>query len=203
MPQRPKALLFDLGGVLVDVRFANAIEAWSRHSRLPIDELRARFAYDEPYDRHERGELAAHEYFAHLARTLELDASVEDIESGWNAIFVGEIETTRIRVERARKKLPCFAFTNTNASHTATWSRLYPDVVAAFDRIFTSHQLGLRKPERQAFARICELTSIAAQNIVFFDDVPQYVDAAVAAGLQGVLVRSPADVARALDDFAL
>ena len=142
--------------------------------------------------------MEASEYFGHLVETLRLTASPEQIERGWNAIFVGEILQTRMLVEAMRGILPCYAFTNTNASHMATWSKLFPGVVGAFDRIFASHELGLRKPERAAFDRICHLTGASAASIVFFDDLPENVQAAVDAGLQGVLVRSPEDVALAL-----
>lgn len=197
-PVRPQALLFDLGGVLVDIDFSRAIDAWSRRSALSVDELRRRFTFDEPYERHERGELPAHEYFRHLADTLRLDGSLEEIERGWNSIFVAEIEPTRRQVERLRGKLPCFAFTNTNASHMNTWTRLYPGVVGAFDGIFASHQLGLRKPQREAFERVCRLIALPAQAVVFFDDLLSNVEAARACGLAAVHVRSPGDVTAAL-----
>ena len=194
----PEALLFDLGGVLVDIDFGRALSAWAPYSTLSPTELRKSFTHDLQYERHERGEIEAAEYFGHLANTLQLTASPEQIERGWNAIFVGEILQTRMLVETMRGILPCYAFTNTNASHMATTSNLFPSVVGAFHRIFASHELGLRKPERAAFERICLLTGTPAASIVFFDDLPENVQAAADAGLQVVLVRSPEDVALAL-----
>lgn len=203
MPSRPQALLFDLGGVLLDVRSAGTLQAWAPHSALPLDELRARYAADGAGRRYERGELSGTEYFAHIARTLELDAPVEDIERGWNAIFFGEVEPTLTLVERARRQLPCFGFSNTNASHQATYTERYPRLVAAFDRIFTSHELGLRKPERAAYDRVCALVDAPAPTILFFDDLAENVEAARAAGLQAVWVRSAEDVAAALAPWGL
>lgn len=113
----PKALLFDLGGVLVDVDFSRSMTVWARSSALSAAELKTRFGFDRAYERHERNEISAQEYFAHLASILQLSADPEEIEAGWNAIFVGEIAETRMLVEKARQKLPCYAFTNTNASH--------------------------------------------------------------------------------------
>ena len=197
----PEALLFDLGGVLVDIDFDRALRAWTPYSELSPAELRKRFTHDRQYERHERGEIAGAEYFDHLARTLQLTASAEQIEHGWNAIFVGEIRQTRMMVEAMRGVLPCYAFTNTNASHMAAWQRLFPGVVGAFDRVFASHELGLRKPERAAFDQICRLTNTPAASIVFFDDLPANVDAAKEAGFPSVLVRSPADVAASLQSF--
>lgn len=198
-----KALLFDLGGVLVDIDFSLAIKAWSRCSALSAAELQSRFKFDEAYQRHERGEIGAPEYFAHLTRRLELTATAEEVEAGWNAIFVGEIAQTRRLVQQVRQKLSCHAFTNTNASHTQRWSVLYPEVASAFDTIFASHEIGLRKPERQAFDHICRTLQLSPDSILFFDDLAENVQAAQAAGLQAVLVRSPDDVAGALRSLGL
>jgi putative hydrolase of the HAD superfamily len=194
----PQALVFDLGGVLVDIDFNRALGAWATLSALHEHELRHSFRFDHAYERHERGEITAHEYFAHLESALQLSASAQQIEAGWNAIFVREMTETRTLVEKARQRLPCYAFTNTNASHMRRWSALYPQVVSSFDRIFASHQMGLRKPERAAFDHICRALSLAPQAILFFDDSSANVQAARDAGLQGVLVRTPEDVADAL-----
>lgn len=194
----PQALLFDLGGVLIDIDFARAIAAWAPYSALPAHVLRQSFKHDLQYQRHERGEISARQYFDHLATSLQLDASAEQIEAGWNAIFVGEFLQTRQWVESMKGALPCYAFTNTNASHMSVWSQRFPRVVGAFDRIFASHQLGLRKPERAAFDRICTLIGKAADSVLFFDDLADNVQAAQDAGLQAVQVRSSDDVAAAL-----
>jgi glucose-1-phosphatase len=194
----PKAVLFDLGGVLIDIDFGRAIASWAPYSALAPEALRQAFKHDAPYERHERGEISAMQYFKHLETTLQLTASAEQIERGWNAIFVGEISRTRQWVEDLRGVVPRYAFTNTNASHMAAWSKLFPGVVGAFERIFTSHQLGLRKPERAAFDRVCLLTGTPAASILFFDDLVENVRAAEEAGLQAVLVKSPDDVAAAL-----
>jgi putative hydrolase of the HAD superfamily len=196
-----EAFLFDLGGVLLEIDFNRAIAAWAPYSALPADVLRKRFRHDVQYERHERGEITATEYFAYLATTLQLTASFEQIEQGWNSIYIGEILQTRELVESMRRVFPCYAFTNTNASHMATWTKRFPGVVGAFDRIFASHELGLRKPERAAFERVCALTGTSAASILFFDDLAENVQAAKDAGFQGVLVKTPEDVAAALRSF--
>jgi glucose-1-phosphatase len=196
--ERPQALLFDLGGVLFGVDFARALEAWAPHSSLSLAQLREAFKHDLQYERHERGEIDATQYFDHLAATLQLATTREEIGQGWNAIFVDEITEARKIVEAMRKVVPCYAFTNTNAFHMAAWSRLFPRVVGAFDRIFASHELALRKPEPAAFERICQLTGVKAASTVFFDDLPENVQAAKSFGLQAFVVQSPKDIVDSL-----
>jgi putative hydrolase of the HAD superfamily len=204
MPTQPThALLFDLGGVLVDIDFGRALAAWAPYSSLSVEDLARRFAFDLQYQRHERGEINASEYLDHLASVLELSATRAQIQSGWNAIFVGEITETRMMIESVRQTIPCYAFTNTNAAHMAAWSVLYPGVVGSFDRIFASHEIGLRKPDHAAFRHVAEAIGVAAGEIVFFDDLLDNVRAATEAGLRAVHVRSPEDVRHALREIGL
>ncbi|GAB2854529.1 HAD family phosphatase [Pseudoduganella ginsengisoli] len=196
----PQVLLFDLGGVLIDIDFQRILAAWAPYSRLSLEQLQQLFCNDLPYQRHERGEITASEYFAHIAQTLQLQAPVAQIEAGWNAIFQGEIAEAVQLVSSLRGTIPCHAFTNTNASHMACWMRLYPAVAQSFGRVFASHQIGLRKPERAAFEHICRELDVRPEAVLFFDDLAENVEAANAAGLRGVLVRHTGDIAAALAD---
>ncbi|MES2954095.1 MAG: HAD-IA family hydrolase [Pseudomonadota bacterium] len=193
-----EALLFDLGGVVINIDFDRAFEHWQPVSRLCLADIRAGFQFDAAYQQHERGEIAASDYFAHLCSSLQLQEGHARVAEGWNAIFTGEIAETLALVQAARAHWPCYAFSNSNAVHQAAWSRMYPAVVQAFDHIFVSSDIGLRKPERRAFEHISDAIGVPAQAILFFDDLAENVAGARAAGLQAVHVRSPADVRAAL-----
>jgi len=203
MKQTPSALLFDVGGVLIDVDFGRVLAAWAPHSALPPDELRRRFGVDEPYRRHERGELSSEAYFAHLADTLQLAATPAQLEAGWNAIFGGEILATRRLLQQAARQLPCHLFSNTNACHAREWLQRYPELVASVGRVFLSHEMGLRKPERAAFAYVCDALELPPAAVLFFDDLAENVAAAREAGLQAVQAVAPADVQAALREAGL
>ena len=103
-----KALLFDLGGVLIDFDFTRALRAWAAFSSLSFEELRDTFQHDLAYQRHETGEISTKDYFNSLRASLKLDAGNQQIEAGWNAIFVGEISQTIQAVRKARAKYPCW-----------------------------------------------------------------------------------------------
>ena len=193
-----EGLLFDMGGVVIDIDFDQALLTWEGFSKLPIEEIRRRFTMDAAYEDHERGKIDATKYFAHLRSVLELEASDIDIALGWNAIFVGEIVETVNDILSVRNQLPCFAFTNSNPTHQAAWMAAYPTVVSSFHQVFVSSKLGLRKPERAAFDAISDATGTSLADMLFFDDSEENVVGARAAGLQAVHVKSPLDVKQAL-----
>jgi glucose-1-phosphatase len=198
-----QALLFDVGGVVVDFDFRRAFSDWSSVSELSPEAMAAAFSFDDPYRRHERGQIDAAEYFAHLRGQLRLRADDARIAQGWNAIFIAEVEATRRLVESARRHFPCHAFTNTNHVHQAAWTSLFPAVATAFDRIFVSSEIGHRKPDRAAFEHVGAALGLPPASILFFDDLVENVDGARAAGLQGVHVRDPGDVRAALIDLGV
>jgi putative hydrolase of the HAD superfamily len=189
-----EALLFDLGGVAIDIDFERALHRWQRHSHHSLAEIRERFSMDVPYQRHERGEIDACDYFDHLRETLGLRASDEEILQGWNAIFVARIADTLDAVLAIRDTLPCFAFTNSNRSHQAARNAAYPEVAGAFDRVFVSSDLGLRKPESAAFEAVARSIGVEPAATLFFDDTVENIEGARDAGLQAVHVCEAADV---------
>ena len=193
-----EALLFDLGGVVIEIDFDRVLRHWEALSTLTAAELKSAFYFDEAYQRHERGEIAGGEYFAHLRENLSLKGSDEEIAAGWNSVFVAEIPEVLEAILKVREQWPCYAFTNTNPTHLQAWKSGYPAVFQAFDRVFISSDLGLRKPERESFDAIAAEIGVALENILFFDDTWENIVGAKKAGLQTVHVQSPSDVRKAL-----
>ena len=196
--ESPKALLFDFGGVVLECDFGRVMKHWHQFSSLSLAEVTSRFEHDEPYAAHERGELSAEQYFDYLRDHLSLDASHEDMQAGWNAILVGPIAESLALVKAAATQLPCYAFTNTNATHQAVWENKFPGFLEPFTTVFVSSDMGCRKPERAAFDHIVSSIGVAAKEILFFDDLELNVTGAQDAGLRAVLVSGPQDVADAL-----
>jgi putative hydrolase of the HAD superfamily len=198
-----RAVLFDLGGVVLDIDFSRAIAAWAPHSRLPPGQLRAAFAADEPFQHHETGRLDNDAYFSHLRELLALDCELAQVQAGFNSIFTGEIAETVQMLDALRGSLPCYAISNTNAAHVAEIERAYPSLLPRFARVFTSYEIGHRKPQPAAFTHVLQAIGVPAAEVLLFDDLQPNVDAARALGLQAVLVKSPVDVREALAERGL
>ena len=194
-----EALLFDLGGVVIEIDFGRAFASWAAASGTPAETIRGRFSFDEPYERHERGEITGAEYFAALRASLGVDLSDADLAAGWNAIYLAEVPGIRLLLRTLEGRLPLYAFTNSNVTHQAFWAVRYADILKPFRKVFVSSEMGLRKPEPAAFAHIAAEIGVRLDRILFFDDTRVNVDGARAIGMPAVLVRSLEDVATALD----
>lgn len=193
----PEALLFDVGNVLINVDFERVFAEWAHQSGADIADLRERFVVSPAYEQHERGEIDASMFFASLRRSLDIDLSDDLFLDGWNAIFVGEVKNIRPLLERAGRKLPLYAFSNTSVVHQAVWPK-YDGLFDNFSGVFTSCDIGLRKPEPEAFLDVAGRVGAAPDRILFFDDLQENVQAARQLGMPAVQVRSINDISRAL-----
>ena len=197
------ALLFDLGNVVIRIDFERVFARWAEHAGCDAALLREKFSHDEPGQRHERGEIEAEAYFASLRETLGVVLDDAAFLEGWGAIYVGEMPGIRELLERIAPKIPTYAFTNTNRAHAAVYTVQFAPVLAHFRKVFTSHEMGLRKPEAAAFAHIVQEIGVPAERILFFDDTLGNVEGARACGLQAVHVTSDETVSATLARLGL
>jgi putative hydrolase of the HAD superfamily len=192
------ALLFDLGGVVIDIDFNRTFARWAEHACCDQAFIKKRFSQDNSYRRHERGEIGSEEYFTKLQSALGIDISQAQLLDGWNAIFVGEIPEISSLLVRAARQMPLYAFSNSNRAHELYWSKRFSGVLSNFKEIWVSCMIGLRKPEAEAYDYVIEAIGVSADRIVFFDDVLENIEGARARGLQAVHVKSNSDVVDAL-----
>ena len=202
-PGSADALLFDLGRVVLDIDFDKALACWAGHAGNEPAHLLERFTRGEIYHRHEKGEISDAEFFAALRTSLGIAISDAQFLEGWNALFAGEMPGIAPLLERAAKRLPLYAFSNTNNAHVEHFSVVHADLLGHFRELFLSSTIGLRKPDAAAYDHVVKAIGVPASRIVFFDDSAENIEGARARGLTAVHVTSPDDVARAFTELGI
>jgi glucose-1-phosphatase len=198
VPGSADALLFDLGRVVINIDFGKAIACWAAHAGCDPSAVVARFVRGEAYRAHEIGLISDAAYFDSLRTGLGIGLSDAQLLEGWNAIFAGEMPGIAALLARAARRLPLYAFSNTNRPHVEHFSKVYPDLLGHFREMFLSSTIGLRKPDAAAYDHVVKAIGVPASRIVFFDDLAENVEGARARGLHAIHVRAPTDVANAL-----
>jgi len=197
-PGAADALLFDLGRVVLDIDFSQAIACWASHAGRAPSDIVERFVRGEAYRHHEVGRISDADYFDSLRATLGITISDAQFLEGWNAIFAGEMPDIERLLARAAKRLPLYAFSNTNRPHVEHFSAAYADLLRHFREMYLSSTIGLRKPDAAAYDHVVKAIGVPASRILFFDDLAENVDGARARGLHAIQVKSSDDVANAL-----
>lgn len=190
-----EAIVFDLGNVLVEIDFRRAFRTWAAAAGVAADDIGARFAIDEACFAHERGELDDRGYFAHLRRLMRIDIPDADMLAGWNAVIGEPMPGIEEVVRRLARRCPLYVFSNTNPAHVAHFTPRLQNVLAHFRATFTSCDIGRRKPEAEAFERLCALIGAPPPRLAFFDDLQANVDAARLVGLHAFRVSRAEEIA--------
>jgi putative hydrolase of the HAD superfamily len=175
----PKVLLFDLGGVLVDnVTFEELPKLLERPEPRPA--LFDRWLASESVRRFERGEIDqatfgeafVEEWGLRIAPATFLDAFAT-----WpRSPYPGAVDL----LSRLRGRATVAILSNCNALH---WERL-SGLLAHTDAAFSSHLLGLVKPDQAIFRTVADRLACPPGSICFFDDSATNVRAAQSAGMQ-------------------
>lgn len=196
-----EALLFDLGGVVIDIDFQRSFDAWGGHAGVPGAEIARRFQFDLPYQRHERGEIEAPAFYAALRQSLQINLTDGQFEQGWNALILEERRDITGLIAGLKPHIPLYVFSNANETHKRHWERHHMAALTPFRRVFVSSDIGHRKPDAAAFHHVAREMGVAPERILFFDDMLPNVEGARRAGLEAVHVTSAEAVAQALAPY--
>ena len=180
MPQYD-VIMFDLGGVLVELTGIPHFVEWTNDTRSP-EELWQMWLHSPSVRQFETGKTSTSEFASSMIAEFDFDVEPH--------IFLKAFELFAIQLYpgvlqllsdlRSSYRLACLS--NTNDIH---WRKLdeHIDLISHFDICFASHQTGLLKPDPQAFAHAIQQLNCPPQSIVYFDDIQTNIDAAKHAGL--------------------
>ena len=203
-----KAVVFDLGGVLLDL-----------HSDEAKRELIERYGLlSQGFDRLARSSFESHpRSITELAMIGKVGTSeyleaflgectVKDLHGlAVNRLSVVGRERTSVFaiVEQLKQAgFMCCVLSNTIALH---WEKLtsadeYPSL-GVFDHVFASHLIGCAKPEEASFSFVANELKIRMSECLLIDDTPLNVNRARAAGWRALLFNDAAQMHRDISNL--
>ena len=200
MTNRYEVVLFDLGGVVVELGGLPVWQAWTGTG--DESEVWERWLRSAAVRRFESGRSGAKEFAREIVAEFGLAISPEDFVRQFASWPRGIYSRTLEQVATVRKTAAVGCLSNTNELH---WPRFLEEMGLrdAFDHHFGSHELGLLKPDREMFERVVEILGCAPDRVLFLDDNQLNVDGARKAGLHAELARGPDGVEAVLRPLGL
>ncbi len=200
---RPKALLLDLGGVVIDLHPRACFEYWADRAGVDVRDIGARWGgIDDAYRAHEVGAIDFATYTERLSARLGIALTVDDWRTGWNKLFAGAFGEVAEALPRAAAQMPVYCYTNTNAEHQAAWQARYGHLLTPFRKIYVSSEIGRRKPDVASFVWVAADMCVTPANILFLDDSRENIEGAAAAGMRTLHVTGPDVTLGVLNEMA-
>lgn len=186
---RIKNIIFDLGGVVLDLDQGKTLRAFKRLG-ADLDEINHE---DSIFIDYELGKVDEEFFLQSLFTILKGNASREQIKSAWNAMLL-DLPTERIELlKHLKKHYRLFLLSNTNHTHIEEVYRAHGKEIfnELFEIQFLSFEMGSRKPMLACYQQVLVQADLKATECVFIDDSRINIKGAAQAGLHTILAHEP------------
>ena len=187
--QRIEAIVFDLGNVLLPFNWDLATNRFCAHVRCPRHRLDDYIVTTPFVHQLEIGELSADQFYRRVAADFGFGGSYAEFVEIWSDIFTASAPMLALAAG-LKGRLPRYILSNTNPIHIAFVYQRFP-AIRDFDGHILSHEVGLLKPDPQIYEITAQRFRLTPGQTVFIDDILANVEAARAAGWQGIHHQSP------------
>jgi len=189
-----KALIFDLGKVLIPFDFKRGYQALGAHCSFPEAEIRRRIAATQMVEKFEKGLVEPKEFVACLSRALDVSLDYDDFCQMWSCIFYGQLIPDSV-LESLARRYRMVLLSNTNCIHFQMIRETYP-LLRYFDELVLSFEVHAMKPEPAIFQAAIERAGCRPEECFYTDDIGDFVEAARRMGIDAVQFESAAQLER-------
>ena len=202
-----KNLIFDLGGVLMNIDFKRTFDAFEI-----IGFRGAELAFQDPEINRlctdfEAGVYCSIEMRRKFREMTGFKCDDIQFDKAWNALLI-DFPPERIkRVQELAKKYKTFLLSNTNPIHARYFNAVLErhfgieSMDHLLDKAWYSHNLGLRKPDERIFQKVLKLSRLNPEETIFLDDSELNVKVARSVGIHAVQITPEFTIIEALADF--
>jgi HAD superfamily hydrolase (TIGR01509 family) len=197
-----KAIIFDIGRVLIRVDVARAMQGLTTGSALSATELWSAIEKDPRWPDWQEGRMAAHDWHQHLARRLADGVTFQQFSQAWNRA----LDPTPIHEDaffaKLAKRYKLALLSNTDPIHVKHMEASYKFFEHFPVRIY-SCAVGCSKPSPIIFQHALKAVQVGAGEALYIDDIAAYVEAAKSLGMAGIQFESPAQLATDLESHGV
>ncbi|MDR3251165.1 MAG: HAD family phosphatase [Tannerella sp.] len=193
-----KNIVFDMGGVIVDVQLDRAIRNFKNIGVADADELIDSSHHKGIFIDFENGEIDTDEFCRALCEHANKFIPRKDIEDAWRSMIDPPLQYKSDFVKELRRSYKLYLLTNNNPI-IMDWARsegFAPDGSAlsdCFDKIYVSYEMKCTKPDLTIFRKMIEDAGIMPEETLYIDDSAENCSAAETAGLTALLVENGSD----------
>jgi putative hydrolase of the HAD superfamily len=186
-----KAVVFDLGKVLVDFDYSIALRAIAARARISAEDLEQFVTRAPLLLKYESGLLTSQQFYDEICAASGFRGSIDEFATLFGDIFTPIEPMIQLQQQLRGAGVPTFVFSNTNDLAIRHIRRTFP-FFSGFDGYALSYEHGVMKPDPRFYEVLERQAARTGAEILYFDDRPENVAAGAARGWAAVLHESPA-----------
>jgi HAD superfamily hydrolase (TIGR01509 family) len=204
VPDKLRAIIFDIGRVLVRVDIRRAQLSLADGLKLTPEELWSAIENDPRWLDWQTGRISPRDWHLNLSQRLGMTLGFAQFTAAWNSALDPNPIHPDSLFEKLGKSYRLGLLSNTDPLHVAFLEKTY-----RFFRYFPkpvriySCSVGACKPDPLIFSEALRACKVSANQAVYIDDIPAFVQAAEALGCKGIPYRSSEDLRKQLEALGI
>lgn len=202
-------IIFDLGGVIINLDTAATIAEFNKLSSKPFENIYTQLQQTPLFDLFDKGLIGEPEFFNGLKVAMEAEPGDDLMLEAWNAMLL-DFPLHRLELLKALKsKYRLFLLSNTNETHVREFeasllkSQGYQNLEPFFDRVYYSCRMGMRKPDTEIFDYVLKENKLVPEETLFIDDTLHHIEGALKTGIQAHLLPKGKEAEELIRDLGL
>lgn len=187
-------LIFDLGGVIVDLDLAKCIQNFKDLGLENIEQYLSNFGQKDFFMQFEKGQIGIPAFRNEIRKLAGIELTDAQIDEAWCS-FLTQIPVEKLHLlSELKKKYRLLMLSNTNPLHIQTavaaeFSKTGKTMQDFFDKCYLSYEMGMVKPDVEIFKALLADAQVKAEECLFLDDGKKNIDTAAALGIQTYWVK--------------
>jgi putative hydrolase of the HAD superfamily len=184
-----KNIIFDLGGVLLNIDYKLATKAFSDLGLTDFDKLFSKAHQTKLFDLYEKGQISSETFRNHVKSCFNIPIDDSTINNAWNTMLLDFPPERLLLLQQLKTKHRIFLLSNTNEIHIQYINNYFqetfgiPDLSGYFEKVYLSYEVGMRKPDAEIFELVLSENKLDPNETLFIDDSIQHIEGAKKLGI--------------------
>ena len=197
-----KVIIFDLCDTIVETAgVPGLLSLPSTHGRLRGQDIENWFVNNETFQAYEKGHVDTDTFIEAFCGDLNIHVEKNEFLRVYEALVIREIDGMPALIRRWAHRYPIYALSNNNPLLWRSTEHIC-SVLDTFSHVYLSHQIGLLKPDPDAFWHVLHAVNCAPDESILVDDNPRCIEAARRLGMQTIHFKSTSETAHRLAQLA-
>jgi glucose-1-phosphatase len=192
-----KHIIFDLGGVILNINYQATYQAFTDLGVKNFTDLYNQFSLNSMFSDLEVGKIGKEEFLQGMKQHTPEGVTDQQIIDAWNAMLL-DFPLRRLQVlQQLRQHYSLYLLSNTNIIHMEAFNRILqesrgiPSLATFFDKAYYSHEIGLRKPDRESYEFVLDAHGLQPSETLFIDDTLPNIEGAKLVGIETIHLLPP------------
>lgn len=179
-----KNIIFDLGGVLLNIDYSLVTKAFLALGLTDFDKLYSKAHQTKLFDLYEKGQISSEAFRNHVKTCFSTPINDSAIDKAWNAMLL-DLPAERLHLlQQLKTKHRIFLLSNTNDIHIQYINNYLKetfginDLSGYFEKVYLSYEVGMRKPDAEIFELVLSENNLNPNETLFIDDSIQHIEGA-------------------------